>query len=147
MAGTDTLDAVQASLIAGGVGQKADSSADWMLYKGQMQDSAPTGAPSKIVADRAICIYETAGTAPLEAWAIDYPGVSISVRGKPDDYTAVRNKIQEVFEQLHANEAPLGSDFVYFYARQSGPLPGGSDEKRRPHLSWNFRCMRNRPAA
>jgi hypothetical protein len=149
MAGTDTLDAVQNSLIGSSpaIGQKTDSSQDWMVYKGQMQDSAPTDGPNKTVADRAICLYETPGRPPLEAWAIDYPSVQVKVRGKRDDYTAVRNKIQQIFEQLHANETPLGGQFVYFYAIQSGPLSGGIDEKRRPYLLWNFRCMRNRPAA
>lgn len=138
-AGTDTLDSVQTALVNAGVGQKTRSSDDWFVYKGFLQDGA------SICADRAICLYETPGTPPLEAWAIVYPGVQVSVRGKPDDYTAVRTKIQEIFDALHSNEVAIGADFVYFYARQSGPLSLGRDERRRPMLSWNFRSMRNTP--
>ena len=138
-AGTATLDSVQTALINAGVGQKTNSANDWMIFKGFLQDGDP-------VADRAICLYETPGTPPLEAWAIDYPGVQVVVRGRADDYTAVRGKIQDVFTALHAREINISADFVYFYARQSGPLSMGRDERRRPSLSWNFRTMRNRPA-
>ena len=134
--GTQTLDGVQAALIAAHVGQKTSSADDWMIYKGDLPDQP----------DRAICIYETPGRPPLEAWAIDYPSVQLVVRGTVDDYTAVRNKIQDAFNALHAQETAIGAAFVYFYAINSGPLPMGKDEKRRISLAWNFRSMRNRPA-
>ncbi len=138
--GTDTLDSIQSALtgVSPSIGQNSDSSADWMIYKGFMEDGAGT-------ADRAICLYETPGKPPLEAWAIDYPGCQIVVRGVPDDYTAVRQKIQDIYYALHAQEVAIGAAFVYFYAVQSGPLSMGRDETRRPRLCWNFRSMRNRP--
>lgn len=147
MSQTDTLDTIQSSLVNAGVGQKTNSATDWMIYKGMMQDSAPGATTPLAVADRAICLYETGGRPPLERWAIDYPGIQVVVRGQPDDYTAVRKKIQDIFNQLHANEGDLSADFVYLYATQSGPLMMGIDEKRRPRLGWNFRIMRNRVTA
>lgn len=145
MAGTDTLNGIQTALIGASIGQKTDSSADWMIYVGFMQDNNPAST-TKIIADRAICLYETPGRPPLEAWAIDYPGFQVMVRGNSDDYTAARNKIHDVFKTLHAGEAAVGADIVYLYATQSAPLSMGVDEKRRPRLAMNFRMMRNRPA-
>lgn len=147
MALTDTLDQVQASLIAGGVGQKDESANPWMIYKGAMPDSAPTGTGAKAINDQAICLYETPGRPPLEAWAIDYVAFQVRVRSAPDGYTAARQQIQKAFLQLQANEAALGTDWVYCYATQSGPLSLGMDPKRRITLVWNFRGMRNRVAA
>lgn len=137
--GVETLNSVLAALVTAGVAQSTTSGADWMIYVGMMQDISG--------GDRAICLYETPGRPPLEAWAIDYPNFQVVVRGKPDDYTAVRNKIQDAYYALHAQEAAIdGANVVYCYAMQSGPLPLGVDEKRRIRLAWNFRMMRNRPS-
>jgi hypothetical protein len=140
MSGTDTLDSVQSSLVAQSVGQKTNSAVDWMIYKGNLPDGP----------DRAICLYEYPGGPPLEAWAIDYPNVQVVGRGKADDYTALRTKMQDVFNALHANEGPLdnASDtgFVFFYAVGSAPISLGMDEKRRIRVALNFRAMRNRPS-
>lgn len=144
----DTIDAIVASLAGAAppIGQATDSSTDWMIFKGSLPDSAPTSTGTKAIADRAICVYGTPGRPPLEAWAVDYPSVQIVGRGKPDDYTALRAKMFAIFGQLHANEEPLGADFVYCYATHSEPLLMGIDEKRRMRMSWNFRMMRNRQA-
>lgn len=146
---TATLDQVQASLIAGGIGQNTDSKAPWMIYKGSMPDSDLNQAPLKTINDQAICLYELSGIAPLEAWLIDYPGVQVMVRGAPDGYTECRTKIQEIYLRLHATESALNTaagavDWVYFYATHSGPIIMGMDKKRRMRLAWNFRSMRNR---
>jgi hypothetical protein len=137
--GNDTLSSVQTALVNAGVGQKTDSAADWMIYRGFMEDGPST-------ADRALALYITPGSPPEELWAIDYPGVQIVARGKADDYAAVAQKLQDVFEALHSQEQAISGNFVYFYARQSAPLSMGRDERRRPSLSLNFRAMRNRPA-
>lgn len=145
MNGTDTLDVVQASIVGAGLGQRDDSTAPWMVYKGALPDSALNAAPAKAVNDLAICLYETPGRPPLEAWLIDYVAFQVVVRGGPDGYTAARDKIQQLFLQLHAKESALvGGEFVYCYATQSGPLSMGLDDKRRIRLAWNFRGMRNR---
>jgi hypothetical protein len=140
--GTDTLDKIQAALIAAGAGQNESSSEDWMIYKGAMQD-AENG--STAVVDQAICLYETGGMPPLEAWQVDYPGVQIMVRSKPDGYTAARLQLQMIFDALHSQEANISPDFVYFNATHSAPVSMGYDERRRWRGVWNFRSMRNRP--
>jgi len=141
--GTDTIDKVQTALINAGVGQKTNSANDWMLYKWTMQDSDP--ANPKTVADRALCIYDTPGMPMEEGFAMDYPGIQIVGRGLPDDARAVRDKMQAAMDALHAQEADISGNVVYFYCQQSAPLQMGIDERRRIKMSVNFRTMRNRP--
>ncbi len=121
------------SLVSQGVGSNVEGT-DWQVFVGYLQD-----AP-----DRAICVYETPGEAPLEAWAIDYPGFQVRVRGAPDGYAEAREKMHQIFLALHANETAIGSVFVYCYARNSSPTPLGNDTNRRPGMSMNFRTMKNR---
>lgn len=135
--GTDTLDKVSASLVAQGVGQSTAFGTDWFIVQGYSQDGDG-------FADRQIIIAEYAGPPALNRWAIDYPNVQVSVRGKADDYQAVREKIQDVFDALHEQEVYLGANFVYMESK-NGPIPMGVDEKKRPRLAWNFASMRNRP--
>lgn len=147
MAGTNTLDAFAASLIAAGIGQGDDSSRDWFISVGIMPDSGPTTTAVKAIADRQICLYETPGMPPDPSWAVVYPGIQLVVRGKENDYQAVRNIIERAWQQLHANEVQLSDQFVYCYATHSGPLQMGIDEKKRIRLAWNFRMMRNTQSA
>jgi hypothetical protein len=136
--GDENLDSISAVLVTAGIGQITNSSLDWMIYQGFMEDGAPN-------ADRCICLIETPGETPLEAWAIVYPSLQVSVRGTVDDYTAARQKAQDIFTCLHGGEVALGAAFVFFYAKQSAPISMGRDEKRRPKMAWNFRSMRNTP--
>lgn len=137
--GTETLDAVSASLVAQGVGQITASATDWFIVQGFSQDGPG-------FADRQIIISEYGGVPPLNRWAITYPKVQVVVRGKTDDYQAVREKIQDVFNALHEQEGYLSPPaFVWMKAIQSGPIPMGMDEKKRVRLGWNFESMRNTP--
>lgn len=144
--GSDTLDCVAAALVAAGVGQQAVSAIAWMIYIGAMQDDEPGGTAFN---DAAICLYETPGLVPEEGLALDYPAVQVRVRTTPDGYTAGRQKMQDVYDALHANETPIktgaSTPFVYFYAQQSAPIGMGMDVRRRHSFVWNFRSMRNRP--
>lgn len=139
MAGTGsaTLDAIRAYLIAQGIGQ-AVSTVAWQIYVGAMQDG--TGS-----VDQALCLYETPGESPDPAWALIYPSMQIVGRGAPDDFSVLRQKMQDVFNALHGADGLLGSPFVYFYAKQSAPIYMGLDERRRMKMAWNFRSMRNTP--
>ena len=141
--GTNTIDSVQIALLDAGIGQNTDSSADWMIYKWTMPDSDP--AVAKKIADRAICLYDSPGMPAEPGFMMDYPDIQVRVRGNPDDWRATRDKIQDIFLALHAQEPAIGAAFVYFYSKQSAPLQMGLDQKRRPMMSWNFRSMRNRP--
>lgn len=134
------LDDIGNALIAAGL--VTTGSGDWKLMLGYLQD----------IPDRAVAVYEAPGGAPEQRWAIDYPDFQIRVRGRENDYPAVRAKLQAIFDLLHAGEAainttvsPTGGEFVYVYAISSGPVPLGNDEKRRPHLSQRYRTLKNRP--
>lgn len=140
-----TLDDISAALVAAGVGQITDSSADWMIYTGALQDSDVTVTGTKMIADRAIALYESPGLPAEEKWAIDFPSFQVRARGKQDDYQAVRAKMTDIFNALHAQETALGTAYVYCYCQQSAPMPMGQDEKRRQHFVLNFRVMRDRP--
>jgi hypothetical protein len=128
------VDDIGAALVAANIGHTTATAADWRIYFGYLQDPP----------DRAICIYETGGEMPETNWLIDRPSFQIRVRGNPDDYQAVRTKIQDVFNLLHAGEVAVGTDYVFIYAVQSGPIPLGQDEKRRPHLVQNYKVMKKR---
>lgn len=141
-AGTSTLDLVTTSLVNAAVGQITDNAADWYIYQNAAPDSGPTPPPT--FADRILVLFETGGRAPLERWAIQYPSFQVMIRGQADDYQTVRDKWQNVLDQLQSNEGDLGvPPFVYCYSMVSGPINLGMDEKRRPKLAINFRTMRN----
>lgn len=140
---TLTLPAISAALVAAGVGQATAAATDWFIVFQALQDSAP--AATKTIADRQICLYETPGLPPEERLSLDYPGVQVRVRGKPDDYTAVRAKLQDAFNALHSQEVAIGTEFVLFECQNSGPIQLGPDDKRRPHLAQNYRSTRQRP--
>lgn len=137
--GTSNLESIRAALIAAAVCPN-NATDDWACFIGSMPDGSP--APSA-----AICLYETPGEPPLEAWKIDYP--SFQVMGRSVDqsgYSALRDKMQAVFYALHAQEAAVSDQIVFLYAKQSAPLPMGQDAGKRIRMAWNFRMMRNRPA-
>jgi hypothetical protein len=114
-----------------------------MIYIGSMEDGDPKVQPP-IVADRAICLYDTPGEAPEEKWLIDYPSFQVRVRGQPNDYPTVRAKVQAIFNALHAQEMNIGTAYVFVYAKNSGPLSLGNDERRRVALVQNYRVMVSR---
>lgn len=126
------LDDIGAALVTAGV---ANLTGPWKLNLGYLQD-----AP-----DTAICVVPSGGRAPEQRWAVDYPLFNVTIRGAPDGYQAARQKAQDVFEALHANEDALGPAYVYCYSAQSAPLPGGQDAKRRPYMSFKFFAMKSRP--
>lgn len=131
------LDDIATALVSAGVGQMTSNGTDWFIYKGYLQEGP----------DRAICLYETPGPAPEELWAIDYPDFQVRVRGKLDDYQAVRAKMQSVFFALHDQNAAIGAGYVYCFCKESGVIPLGQDEKRRPNIANNYRVMKNRPSS
>lgn len=135
---TNILEDVIAALATAGIGQVTDDAADWRLRAGYIQANP----------DRSLCVYEAGGLPPEAGQPVDYPKFQVRGRGAPDDYLALRQKMQDVYNLLHACNAPvlLGSTYVYCYAMQSGPLPLGQDENRRPSMAWNFRIMKTRGA-
>lgn len=140
---------VKAALVAANV-VPAGTVADWACFVGMLPDSDPadrSGGP--IVPDRAVCIYETEGQPAEEGFRMVYPTLQIRVRGAPDGYAEARAKLNAIFLALHAQEAAISMAssppsvlFVYFYCMNSGPIPLGPDQRRRPHMAFNFRSAR-----
>lgn len=140
---------IAAALVLTGTGQATSTGSDWFIYKGRFQDGDPSASP--VIADRAICIYESPGLPPEEGLALDYPDFQVAVRSEPDGYEAASAKAHDIFIALHANEvainagvSPPSAAFVYCYAKNSGPIPLGFDEKRRALLARNFRTLKGR---
>ena len=94
--------------------------------------------------DKVVVIYETGGDAPEQRWAIDYPGFQIRVRSAADDFVGARQKLLDVFNTLHSGEVNIGGAYVFCYCIQSGPIPMGADEVRRPSFVQNYRVMKDR---
>jgi len=128
------LDDVGAALTTAGL---VGGATGWKLYFGHLFDEPG--------ADEAVCLYETPGEMPEQAWAIDRPGLQVRVRGAPNGYQDARAKLQAIFELLHDGDASVGGGMVFLYCAQSGPTPLGNDEKFRPHMSQRYYSMRDRP--
>lgn len=131
------LDDIAASLVAAGIGS-LDGTMDWMIFQYYMQDQP----------DNAICLYETGGKPPDTRFALDHPGFQVRVRSAANTPQIARAKMQAIFDRLHANDEPvtLGAGYVYCYAQQTGVIPIGQDEKRRPAFVQNYLVSRQRPA-
>lgn len=132
---TKLMDEIEDVLIAENIGGGATG---WTIGKGFMPNSP----------DKVITIYETPGLSPdvvpdgSTDFKYDQPEFQIRVRGESLGYEEAREKIQEVFNALHANE--LQSSTIYCYSEQSGPMPMGLDDNDRPSLTWNFTTLRKR---
>lgn len=124
-------DDITAALDAAGV---TGGSTGWTAQRWHMQDTP----------DQAVAVYETGGGVPEERLALDSPGFQIRVRGAADDFRSPRQKLLDVFNALHSQEANIGGAYVFVYAVQSGPIPMGMDEKRRPEFVQNYRVMKAR---
>ena len=106
----------------------------WRIYLSFMPDDR----------DEAITIYEEPGMPPEGPWKIDYPEISIIVRGTKHGYSAARDKGQDVFDALHNEEALITSSYVSILAANSAPLSLGEDDNRRPLLKWRFKIIKDR---
>ena len=97
-----------------------------------------------------IVVYETGGGDPeivadgSSEIAYDNPSFQIRGRGEKLGMEALRAKMGAVYRALHSGD--LGSDYVFCYAKNSGPMLIGLDKASRPGLTWNFNTMRRRDA-
>lgn len=131
MAAPILLDDIATLLVTAGIGQMTDDTKPWMIFKGYLQERP----------DQAICLYETAGPEPDPTYSLDTPDLQVRVRGLPDGYQAARAMMKQIFDALHGSVPTAG--YVYVFAKNSGVVPLGQDENRRPHMAMNFRCMKN----
>lgn len=132
-----TLDDIAAALVVGNVGS-ATAGQDWFIFKGYMPDGDAGEIP-----DKAFCLYEPPGEAPLERGTLIYPHCQVKGRGGENGYEELRAKMDAVFSVLHGGEAAIGGAYVYSLAQHTGCVPMGFDNRRRPMLAMNFRlCKR-----
>ena len=124
------LDTIGDRLVAAGA---AGGDSGWALYKAFLPDQP----------DRAVAVFEVAGPAPETRMAIDYPRFQVRIRGEPHGYAVARARADLAVAALHAGEAALGAGWVYLHVSQSGVLPVGHDDRRRPALVLNFHAMRS----
>lgn len=128
---TFLADEIAAALTTAGV---VGGTSGWEVQRWHLQDTP----------DQVVVIYETGGDVPEERYALDRPGFQIRVRGLADDFRTPRQKLADVFNALHTGEVAIGTSYVFVYGVQSGPIPMGMDEKRRPSFVINFRTMKAR---
>jgi hypothetical protein len=113
----------------------------WKCYKNFIPDDQ----------DQAIALYETGGfPADTLARENESPTFQVAVRAKRFDYTACRNKWQEVFDSLQDAQQDYAGDpsdplpgIYLMQAMATGPL-AMVDEKQRPLLTVNFRVIKER---
>jgi len=144
MSETPFIEAIGQAIIAASLGQDTDRTADWFVSYAFMDDSP----------DRMIGIFDAPGRPPEETFRLDYPDIQIRVRGKANDYQAAAAQARAIFGLLHGGEtavntytSPPSAAVVFLYAKNSAPLSLGVDEKRRPHVCYNFRSAKGRAIA
>lgn len=126
-------DDIMTALVTATLGQIANGANDWMIRIGYMNKDP----------NRSISINYAGGRPPEASAGVGYPNIQIKVRGNTDDGQAVLAKELAIYNFLHGVNAPavIGAGYVYCLAIQSGPMPLGYDENRRPSYCRNYRIM------
>jgi hypothetical protein len=97
--------------------------------------------------DYCITIYEYEGMQPKEsfgtaAYDVDMPRIQVVVRGARDDYPTARNKVDTIRQLLASLTDTTISTINIMRVEATGSVGlVGLDEKSRPIMSANFRCM------
>jgi hypothetical protein len=124
-----------------------EGSTGWTLCQSFLPPSDPTQPGAQT-----ICLFETPGEPPeivgdqtVES-SYDTLGLQIRGRGAVSGYQALRAQMQAIYLGLHQKEPAVvsGMDYIFIYAKTSGPLPMGKDQEQHDELTWNFRLMRKR---
>ncbi len=120
----------------------------WVVFKGYLPPNDPLQPLVQTIA-----LFETPGEPPEiiskqvpQEYAYDIMGLQVRGRGAVNQYQALRAQMQAIYVGLHENEPNVvsGQDYIFIYAKTSGPLPMGKDEENHDEMSWNFRIMRKR---
>jgi hypothetical protein len=115
-----------------GICAAVDTPSGWTLKVGKS-----TAEP-----DQLITMYDTGGMPPNPKWAVDFPTIMATVRGKPNAYNAAWTKARAVRDALLGLfSQDLGGDRWV-----SITCPGdvgfvGYDDLQRPELTVNFRLI------
>lgn len=105
---------------------------DWAVFIGQMQPEP----------DRCICVTDSGGRAPDPKWLLDYPSVQIIVRGGPNDYAAVADKVGHIKRVLLGMSSQLVNGDRWNHINMAGePSLLGFDQNKRPEFVLNFNLI------
>lgn len=118
-------------LVAASVGVFADTS-DWGIYISKMPEQP----------DAVIAIYDSGGLTPDPKWLLDFPDITIQVRGKKDGYVAAQGKMVDVKNTLLGLLSQTINGDVWAGITQVGEYAFiGYDKKERPQFSATFRVI------
>ena len=119
---------MQGLLATAGVGTITPN-AEWSLNISRMP-STP---------HRQISIARTGGKPSDPKFALDYPSMQVMIRGNPGDYIVVRDKAQNVKDELLGLTSQTIGDTRWVSVTAIGDINYlGYDENERPMLSVNF---------
>ncbi len=103
---------------------------DWQIIISKLLDKS----------DQCIALYDTGGLTPNPRWALDFPGVTIHVRGK--DYLSTYDKAKQVRDVLLGLPSQVINGDNWDGVLQIGETMFlGYDQKDRPMFSLNFRLF------
>ena len=97
--------------------------------------------------DSCVAVFESEGGAPVYTLGaggirIDAPNLQILVRSSRDDYPTARNKVDTIRQLLASLTDTTISTINIMRVEATGSVGlVGLDEKSRPIMSANFRCM------
>lgn len=125
-------------------GNAAGGNSGWRIYRGHLPDST-------VIGDKAVALINTPGEPEWEGAPVEPRGLQIVVRGEAINQTATgyedaMDEAVRVRDALHeyAGLDPTGATHYPGIWNLSGPFFAGFDEGYRPHLSANFRVLRQR---
>lgn len=128
MAETDPADIVKDILVAAGVGTLAADSG-WCIDVGAEADSP----------DTFITIAESGGEDPNPRWLLNFPSISVVVRGAPNGYPAMYAKAVDVVNALLGYPSTDFGDTRLVSLRQIGGITFlGFDQEKKPRVSTNW---------
>ena len=97
--------------------------------------------------DACVSVYEDEGGEPMVSLGgsglqLDQPNIQVIVRGARDDYPGTRDKANAIRLLLGAlTDQTISGVRILSMTPLGSVLPMGVDDKHRPMVSANFRCM------
>lgn len=117
-------------LVAAGVAILPSTGGSWVVYISKMPDKQ----------DQVISVYDSGGLAPWPHALLDFPDVTLNIRG--GDYEATYNKAKEVKDALLGLSPQTINGDGWRSVTMIGDLAfAGYDEKDRPMFSATFRLI------
>lgn len=117
-------------LVAAGAGVFGDAAATWPIWIGRMATEP----------DNAIYIADSGGVASEAKWLLDYPTITILIRGR--DYSSAYDKARDVKNILHSLPSQDLNGDRWVSCLIVGDLNYiGMSDKDRPTFSLNFRLI------